>query len=675
MPGRRHEHCDNCYNARCQLPLHITLSCMVVKCPKSCGSVFHQCKQEEHRLLCPNETVPCLNALYGCPLSVTRCRLAKHLEVCPASVVCCSKEWNRWPAAETDLTFYKNVSENPHSEEDLDVGAALRDQELLFQSIKMGNVFPEFIQQDSPLDADGPDGRVEEVKEEARSCCSGACGELPEEGCVVMEEKEVKELSQEEREALATSKSVESLESYASWEKMFNKEKQGCQQTVKNLDRTKEKEEEEQGTSAVGCRNNTAAVSNMNGESGWAPWHDGVMERLSREANIGEYNMYLVHNGAMLINFGQLAACTPREKDFVYGSLEPVEVQSVHTYNVPTSYRAKRHHLKDPMLKAAVHRGVDTADLGEPVGGLPLYDEVAATLLCCLERELKGHQVSESAGVDGLYVDVGTQTYSFAAAPFRKEASLADLVTSSGRPHRLHLQVQTESVTRRHNRRSSAFSYTCGHFFRRDECRHHFRNAHADIQASLGGWLQQRCPLAYLGCTFTQTRLEPAGHPAAIKFRGGATSFVLQPDVASSLGGSEEVRREAGQDADPLSCLPLEVLQQIAAYLDSYTLSQLALVSHLMREVVATLLQDRGMVSLKWEKKTYNHGGSTWKCRKKVWQFSSAFSSVDRWSFSNIPSMSDHLKSCSYYQREERAEPVALACLAEVKEKICSSKA
>lgn len=668
MPGHRHEHCDNCYDTRCQLPVHITLSCMLIKCPKSCGSVFHQCKQEEHQLLCPHESVPCLNASFGCPLSMTRSRLAKHLEVCPASVVCCSQEWNRWPAAETDLTFYKNISQNSQSEDDLDVAAAFRDQELLFQSIKMGNVFPEFIQQDPPLVADGKAEEVnEEVKEEVMSSCSGVCVD----DCNATEGKE---LSQEEREALATSRNVESLENYASWENMFNKEKQGCQQTAKNLNGTHEREKEGQGTSAAGRKSDTA-VPSVNRESGWAPWQDGVLERLSREANIAEYNMYLVHNGAMLINFGQLAACTPREKDFVYGGLEPVEVQSVHTFSVPTSYRAKRHHLKDPTLKTKVHRAVDTADLRPPAAGLPPYDVVAATLLCCLERELKGHQVSESAGVDGLYVDVGTQTYSFATAPFPEEASLADLVAGSGEPRQLHLQVQTESVTRRHNRSSSAFSYTCGRFFRRDECRHHFRNVHADIQASLGGWLQQRCPLAYLGCTYTQTRLEPEGQPAAIKFGGGPTSFVLQPTVASSLGGGSAARRGAGHDADPLSRLPLEVLQQIATYLDSYALSQLALVSRLMREVCATLLQDRGMVSLKWEKKTYTHGGSSWKCRKKVWQFSSAFSSVDRWSFSNIPSMSHHLKSCSYYQREERAEPVALACLAEVKEKICGGKA
>lgn len=31
--------------------------------------------------------------------------------------------------------------------------------------------------------------------------------------------------------------------------------------------------------------------------------------------------------------------------------------------------------------------------------------------------------------------------------------------------------------------------------------------------------------------------------------------------------------------------------------------------------------------------------------------------------------MSDHLKSCLFYQREERIEPVALACLGELRHK------
>lgn len=53
----------------------------------------------------------------------------------------------------------------------------------------------------------------------------------------------------------------------------------------------------------------------------------------------------------------------------------------------------------------------------------------------------------------------------------------------------------------------------------------------------------------------------------------------------------------------------------MASFLDSLSLSQLALVSRLMREVCSSLLQDRGMVSLLWEKKTYKSGVAKWKAK------------------------------------------------------------
>ncbi|XP_051254119.1 F-box only protein 40 isoform X2 [Dicentrarchus labrax] len=641
--------------------------------------------EEEHQLLCPNETVPCLNVVYGCPLTMLRHRLAKHLEVCPASVVCCSQEWNRWPVSETDLTFYKNVSANTQTEVNLDVAMALRDQELLFQSIKMKSIFPELMVQE-PAIQDISAG-VNSPAEETTS--SLVCGEFTENGCTKMEEKEP---SQEERDALGKSRNVDGIQKYSSWEKIFRKEMDGCKQTVKNLNEKEVKGKERGDQQSSNCQGDTrdshlsqdnavaaaaaAAAPGMEGPTGLAPWQDGVLERLGKEVNIAEYNMYLVHNGAMLINFGQLAACTPREKDFVYGNLEPIEVKTVRTFNVPTSYRAKRHHLKDPAQAAKkTHQSVDTADLGVSVEDLPKCDEISATLLCSLEKELRGHLISESVAIDGLYVDIGTQTYNFASAPFETDASLADVIAD--KPRGLYVHIEAESVTRRHNKTSSAFSYMCGHFFRRDEYCSHFRNVHSDIQASLSGWFEQRCPLAYLGCTFTQTRFQPAGHQATIKFCQDVSSFVLQPEVPSSLpegGKTFYPQRDGAHNLDPLSRLPLEILQHVAGYLDSFTLSQMSQVSHLMREVCATLVQERGMVSFKWEKKTYSHGGSSWKCRKKVWEYSSLFSSVDRWSFSNTPPMSDHLKTCSFYQREERTEPVALACLEEVRERYAEAK-
>lgn len=621
----QHQHCDSCYSTRCQVPVEISVSCVVVKCRKDCGAALHVCKEEEHQLLCPNEKVPCINAGYGCPLTMLRHRLAKHLEVCPASVVSCSQEWNRWPVSDTDTAFYRNVSLDHRCEGQLDLAMALRDQELLFKSIKMKNLFPEWMEvieepailQDMAVGGHAPvygdPSYFDSSESEANYC-------------VKMGDKE---LSPEEREALAKNRDVESIQNYSSWEGMFRKEMQGCKETVKNLDEkadsggAREEKDSSNGQRQTGDSPESqedGATANTNGPTGLAPWQDGVLERLSKEVNVGEYNMYLVHNGAMLINFGQLAACTPREKDFVYGNLEPIEVQTTRSFNVPTSYRAKRSHLKDPSRKVKTARqSVDTADLGVPPDALPKSDEVSATLLCSLEKELKGHLISESVGTDGLYVDIGTQTYDFSSAPFKTDASLADIIVD--KPKCLYMHIQAESVTRRHNKRSTAFNYICGQFLRRDEYHSHFRNVHLDIQAGLNGWFVQRCPLAYLGCTFSQTRFHPTGHRATVRYCQDLNTFALQPVVSTSLlegGKTLSPERNRARYLDPLSRLPFEILQHVAGFLDSLSLTQLSRVSRLMREVCATLLQERGMVSLKWEKKVYSHGGASWKCRKKA---------------------------------------------------------
>ncbi|XP_077468277.1 F-box only protein 40 [Stigmatopora argus] len=635
MPSIRHEHCERCFSTHCQAPAGLSLGCVVIRCPNDCGASLHACKEEDHRLLCPNETVACLNADYGCPLSMPRHRRGRHLEACPASVVGCSQEWNRWPAPDGELTFYKNLSQE--SESHLDVALALRDQDLLFHSIKMKNVFPELTSAD-PRDRD--------IGTAGEDPCLDFSGCTPN-GCTGLTEEEPNDVVRNEFD-------METLQNYSSWERIFRKERNGCEQTSGA----------KKGGSEIGQSRESSSCENE--VSGLAPWQDGVLERLGKEANIGEYNMYLAHHGSMLINFGQLSACTPRERDFVYGSLEPIEVKTVRSFNVPSSYRAKRCHLKDPSRKIkTAHRSLDTLDLGVSAEQVPKCDEVDATLLCCLEKEFKGHHISESTSLDGLYVDVGTQTYEFDSAPFPPEASLADVV--AGRPRCLHVRGESESVTRRHNKTSSVFSYACGLFFRRDEYGSHFRNVHADVQAGLGGWFLQRCPLAYLGCTFARTRFRPDGPAAEVRYHQGMDKLVLRPDVPRELleGG------ETPRGPNPLSRLPLEILLHVAGYLDSIALSQLSQVSRQMREMCATLLQTRGMVSLKWEKKTYSHGGSSWKSRKKVWEFSSLFCPVERWRFSNTPPMANHLQTCPFYQKEEqRTQPVALRGLHEVSREV-----
>ena len=129
-----HAHCLNCINRRCMTRPETGVSCDLIGCHLVCGAVFHACKAEEHCLLCPLERVPCLNVGFGCPFTIPRMKMAEHLETCPASVVCCTMEWNRWPVSYSDRQSYENLSKDFDEVEQLDMALALQDQRMLLES-------------------------------------------------------------------------------------------------------------------------------------------------------------------------------------------------------------------------------------------------------------------------------------------------------------------------------------------------------------------------------------------------------------------------------------------------------------------------------------------------------------------------------------------------------------
>ncbi|XP_035278279.1 F-box only protein 30-like [Anguilla anguilla] len=135
-----HAHCMNCISRRCMTRPEAGVSCDLASCALVCGAVFHGCKADEHRLLCPLERVPCLNSGFGCPFTVTRGKMSEHLAVCPASVVCCTMEWNRWPISDADRTSYENLSRDVDEVEQLDMALALQDQRMLLESLKVATM-------------------------------------------------------------------------------------------------------------------------------------------------------------------------------------------------------------------------------------------------------------------------------------------------------------------------------------------------------------------------------------------------------------------------------------------------------------------------------------------------------------------------------------------------------
>ncbi|XP_072118343.1 F-box only protein 40 [Mobula birostris] len=668
-----HVHCEKCYSRHCKKSFEPSISCSVISCPSKCGAVFHQCKENEHTLLCPLEHVPCINSAFGCPFSMARYKLSKHLRVCPASIVCCSMQWNRWPANEEDITMNTEVKESLNPE-NLELGTAMRDQRIIFNSVKMAELFPEMAEIADENDMDLKEIGAVGGSHVASACMDSGC---PETGTEVYQNgidksstdvKDTVELTQEEQ-AMGSEQALD-ISKYSSWEGIFSKDKCGCM-TENATTEVINTQKSEKANSADNKKKTTENESNSSGSSllaaiektGEAPWQEGVLDRLQSQMDRKHFNMYLVHHGSMLIRFGQMKACTPREKDFVYGNLEAQEVITVNTFKIPTSYRKNREHYKDCSLRRIKMetKSVDTSDLDTESHQ---YDEVTISLLCYLEKMQKGHAISETKVTDRLVTDIATQTYSFPSAPFGRDMVLADVAAEKA--SRLYLQLQTECITKRYSKSISIFTFMCHHFFRRDEFSSHFKNVHADIQSSLNGWMVQKCPLAYLGCSYMQQRFCPSTQKATMIYNQQQNAFAVKPDIAPVLCRNHNRDVKAWENRKNLLCLsslPFEILRHIASLLDSYSLTQLSQVSVLMNEISSTLLQERGMVHLVWEKKNYSHGNFSWRARKRKWQYSSFFSTIEKWNFNDNPSMAEHLKTCSYYVKECRSKRVPLVSM------------
>lgn len=137
QPDLPHSHCDTCHSQYCGKSPEPHVACPLVNCELDCGSKYHVCKSEEHKLLCWNEKVPCINAIYGCPMSVLRCHMSRHLAVCPASVIHCTMEWNRWPVCSAERQSHQPMQLSPDFNcNQLDIALALRDQRMLTKSMR-----------------------------------------------------------------------------------------------------------------------------------------------------------------------------------------------------------------------------------------------------------------------------------------------------------------------------------------------------------------------------------------------------------------------------------------------------------------------------------------------------------------------------------------------------------
>ncbi|PIK36413.1 putative F-box only protein 30-like [Apostichopus japonicus] len=265
-----------------------------------------------------------------------------------------------------------------------------------------------------------------------------------------------------------------------------------------------------------------------------------------------------------------------------------------------------------------------------------------------------------------LFVTSST-TGDLSAAPSRGYAKLLVIqpqtCLSSFGKNSLGLDLSMESITRYQTKPDSMYTFLCAQEFRRDEFANHFKNVHSDIHGGLNGWLEQRCPLAPYGCTYSQRRFYPGVHGAKIIHSQKLESFGLRMDgatkeqqAAADAASAVDVDVDAvdvdcvnGQGSegeihfDYLSRLPFELLQYLFRFLDSFSMNNAAMASKLLRQVCSSLLEERGMVVLLWEKHP-----TGWQISYKTWLYSTSFTPVHSWGFEDYAPIGQHLRTCPY---------------------------
>ncbi|XP_026195192.1 F-box only protein 30a [Anabas testudineus] len=704
-----HPHCLKCINRRCMVRPETGVSCDLIGCPLVCGAVFHSCKLEEHRLLCPYERLPCLNSGFGCPFTIARIKMAQHLETCPASIVCCTMEWNRWPVSYADRKSYENLSKDFDEVEQLDMALALQDQRMLLESLKVTTTVSK--NGDKEVDESDKMATASSLPDSMLSNCT-----------VEMEEESYNELY---RASVETSRSlaaaldiltnVDAIVGNLNGENtdknrvIHNGENgHGCNGYVaeggKNVDMQESDSDSECELGAVGGVDCAVAADGEDDGINWAEEHDFVELFFEEKEDIIEEPI----NNSNLVwpevpqNYMPVVALEPPVPQPAPLSPPMPFLLSDHVRNnflqhLPTELRyrwldrklqnvevlrgismftfnGRRALLSDPYLFRAKmeDKAVDTSDLevaDDPMG-LHGIDLITAALLFCLGDSPGGRGISDSRFVDGYHIDFGTQTFSFPSAILATNTMVGDIASASACDHAspqlsnpspfhtLRLDLVLECVARYQTKQRSMFTFVCGQLFRRDEFSSHFKNVHGDIHAGLNGWMEQRCPLAYYGCTYSQRRFCPSVQGFRIIHDRHLGSFGVQPGLPSKRNSCR-----FGSKRDQFSSLPFEVLQHVASFLDSFSLCQLSRVSRTMRDVCASLLQMRGMVVLLWEKKPGADGSPSWQITDKVWRFSTAFGTVNEWKFANIASMADHLKKCKFNTIARREEAIPLPCM------------
>ena len=622
--GVLHAHCEGCHNRRCAITPDELSSCSVMDCQHNCGHRFHQCKQNEHDLICSKVKSPCLNSIYGCPLWLQRGKLASHLSRCPASIVRCVYEWNRWPMHSAMESIRAPLPlDNPHVRcSQLDVALALRDQRALQAAMKTPKRIRKVFQNSItlkypsvPLEASYDSTVVEHNVDNAHD--SDDDTDAPWEASKYPPGLQRSVIRSIYKASKDTSDSLTYALDYVS----SHIGRSGMLEKIKEI-----KED------GYGGKEDNSGMGESNEENGPNSTENGVSsEKLEDEEK------------CLSFECTESQICEEKTKDSSQTNQKLETNFSAATTDISNCTQVNQ--ISDSVSeKSTTQSEIQSCENHVQI----LRDEQSKEQL-----DENGEQTNENK----------EQT---------EENNLQSLYEKKIKLHELlGVSLNIECISKYQPKPIKMFTFLCAQNFRRDEYGWHFKNVHNEIHWGLNGLLEQRCPLAEQGCDFTFQKLYPKLPKGQIVHSSLLESFGLvisneeekcQEEVDENMKSSvvdsctmndigKRKLREAtpeittsckydscikifpryrrcsgchsnqslsnGESALFLTSLPFEVLQHIAIYLDSFSLCNLSLTSRTLRHVCCSLLDQKGMVTLMWEAERTG-SGVRWKVAGRV---------------------------------------------------------
>ena len=538
VPTIIHTHCGDCRRLNCTVTPDDVTSCAMTVCTSNCGLRFHSCKSYEHKKVCQKEKVPCINKFYGCPIELARDKIPEHLPVCPASVIQCSREWNRWPMHSSDKGWKTPMPfSNPHVKcGQFDVALAMRDQTTLMESFKTPARTRKILR--NPLNQQYPAVPINSPNQ----------------------------ISGDMKSSTSDASLFSDDDTGTPWD--LNQSPPGLQQAVRN---------QLLGASRQATESLTKALDYVTGKQGLQRLNEISKERALKEKERQQ-----------------------AEKEKRFAEFQP------------------------------------GAKFVDPINDV--LPEAEGAKAMAINSNNSCDQGATNSNEDELDIYV-------------KEKKLFEV---------LGVDLRTNFISAYYTKPPKMFTFLCGQELRRDEYPWHIKNFHTDIQCNLDNWYEQRCPLSYAGCTFSFQRFRPKApkgfithnsilqslglrHDEEVLEERGQMSPDQDDDIRTEMGrkklreATPEIHtshncestvkvipryrsmsretsphptvfgRQSSLDHCPLTSLPFEILQKIALHLDGFSLCNLSMTCHMMQNVCCTLLEQKGIVSLVWEKSNPKH--------------------------------------------------------------------